>query len=583
MNGGSPRTPSGKDSNLGKGTLLGSLVRRVSRSGKNKEKSSRVKDEGQEPSSSSSLGYRRVTPNVAPSSMYPSSSPPSSSHHERIVWGRPPATSTEGRIIEGIQLVDEGPSQKPGSSHPLRQVQRVSSRSRHRTPREEEKPDLQRRRSIDSLFSSMNVYVPLLPHQDKTSATAAAANGPRRAVSVRVDGSRNNGKPLGRINSISSTPRAKPAQEIAIPPRQSSPFQGTAAWTPECNNSGGYVDSVEEQRLRQAYKGRGAVWAVARGWKRGIVETFEEAEQQTRGFPGPIMRQFESIEEALDYLKAPSSQGIRSQTSEDKVASAGVPFDSVQLQRQHPQQQQQHHYASPEQTHDGAIRRTIKSPATNPFLAEADRNMNGHRSFSTGSTSNNVHTFTSPRFVSQRPPVSRNASSNDARKTTGFLLPPPVISNNSNSSYDSNTAAKTVRVTSIVLCQDLEPSISFYRDVLGFTIDADHRYKGEVVMRHQSTQMASLTLRVRSPTSPSTSKRAPSPSGRIPLSMYRSSIMLNVGHCDMHQLYADISSKLLSFQSNSHSLTTTGSTHGHSRIEEIEIKVRSGVLLRVFR
>lgn len=571
MNGGSPRAPSGKD----KGTLLGSIVRRVSRSGKSKEKASRgTTFEGQEPPSSSSLGYRKVTPNVAPSSMYPSSPP--SAHHERIVWGRPPATSTEGRIIEGIQLVDEGPSQKPGSSHPLRQVQRVSSRNRHRSPREEEKPDLQRRRSIDSLFSSMNVYVPLLPHQDKTSATSAAATGPRRAVSVKVDGTRNS-KPLGRINSISSTPRAKPAQEMAIPPRQSSPFQGSAAWTPERTNGGGYVDRIEEERLRQAYKGKGAVWAVARGWKRGIVETFEEAEQQTRGFPGPIMRQFDSVDEALDYLKAPS-QDVRSQqaaTNGDKETIAGVHFDSEQLQRQH---SQQHHYASPEQTSDAAIRRNIKSPATNPFLAEADRSINSQRSLSTGSPANGVHASTSPRFASQRPSVSRNASSSDTRKTTGFLLPPPIISSSTNASHEFNTTTQGVRVTSIVLCQDLEPCISFYRDVLGFAVDADHRYKGEVVMRHHSAQVVSLTLRVRMPTSPSPSTRTASPSRKIPLSMYRSSIMFNVGHCDMHQLYAEISSKLLSFQSSSHSLTITKTSPNQSRMEELEIKVRSEAL-----
>jgi hypothetical protein len=551
-NGGSPRAFNGKDSSNsgGKNTLMG-LVRRVSRGGKLREKG-RSATSNETPESSS--GYRRVTPNVAPASTYPI--PSSSSRQEILVWGRPPALMGEGRTIEGVELVDEGPSQRPGSSHPLRQVQRISSRGRDRAYIAEEKQELSPRRSIDSLFSSMNAYVPTLPHQDKT--TAKALDIPRRAVSVRVNGQRST--QLGRASSISSTPRAKPAQDVLVsPPRQSSPFQGAASTSLQRSISNSYncgqLDDSEEERMREAFTGKGAVWAVARGWKRGIVATFEEAEQQTRSFPGPVLRQFENVDEAIEFLKTPS---VAVHINGQKENGAGVHFEAAAAVQRRDSRQRQ--ISTPEHVENATnMRRAIKYPATNPFLSNLDRKMSG-RSFSTGSPADGVQPALSPGLLLQGLPNDRNGDA----EASEYLLPSGAISNSQN---EDKTAASTttVSVTSIVMSQDLEICVRFYHAVLGFNVQTDNRYKGEVVMRHNCTQSANLTLRSRAQLSPSPLK-ASSPS-RIPVSMYRSSILLDVGHCDISQLHAGISSRLNTFQTASQDL--------NARIEDVEVKVSS--------
>lgn len=553
----SPKPVNGKEN---RNTFFG-LVRRVSRTGRAreaKENSFRggFGDTGVTAGDHSSAGYRRVTPSTA------AHLPPSSSYsyisnypvsRERIVWGRPPATTTEGRTVEGIELVDEGPLQRAGTSYRLQQqTYRAPSRSmsKERAPSTlpiiestDEKPepaaDLPNRRSIDSLFSSMNVYVPLLPHQDKASTNSSSI--PRRSVSVRVE------KPprrLAKSGSISSTPRAKPALESQMAPNLSSPYQGY--WTGERNSTNNIANILgcEEDQIRQAFRGKGSVWAVARGWKKGIVSTFEEADQQTRDFPGPVLRKFDSVDEAIEFLKTPI-QPIRpsstANSNDDSSTGARFPTSNSPVKRQ-----VSHRITS----NMDSPNRALRGASRNPFLTEAGQK---------DDLTSNSAPFNGSPFL-----LAKEKQGSDVQNGA-FALPLSMIDTHSLSVEQQSM----IGITSIVMCQDLDSCLNFYSKVLGFAIYSNQRQKGEIFMSYKNPSIPNLALRLKGPTSPS---KTCNPS-KIPMSMYRSSILLNLGICDMNKIHAEITSKVLQFQTELQALTVRRASLSQLRVEDIETKV----------
>lgn len=561
----SPKLFNGKEN---KNTLIG-LVRRVSRTGRSREgKDHNLKsglgEAGVTAAEHSSAGYRRVAPSTT---TYSSSSstyiPNYPASRERIVWGRPPATTTEGRTVEGVELVDEGPLQRAGASYRLQQqTYRAASRSKSRDrgstrpviestdERPEPAADLPNRRSIDSLFSSMNVYVPLLPHQDKASTHSSSI--PRRAVSVRVE---RPPKRLVKSGSISSTPRAKPARESQLAANSGSPYQGY--WTGQRSDGSNIADILgsEEDLIRQAFRGKGPVWAVARGWKKGIVATFEEADRQTRDFPGPVLRKFDNVDEAIEFLKTPI-QSIRPGPPAygDDDSSTGPRFATpTSMHRQVSQRA-----ASIADSPGNGAKRALRSPSTNPFLTELGRKEN---------LSSDSAPLKSPFFHTE----AKNGHVLQNGDYIGALALPPSVIGNSSPSAIQQQQHPTVGISSIVMCQDLDACVGFYSKVLDFTIYSDQRQRGEITMSYNNASNPNLTLRLRDPTLPKMATTT-NPS-KIPMSMYRSSFLLNVGDCDMSQLHADISSKLLVFQTEMQALTVRRASLSQLRVENIEIKV----------
>ena len=557
----------------GRSTLLG-LVRKVSRSAKTRDTSNR--NNNGPPSStlaasSSSSGYKRVSPNLAPATAYPSM-PSTSPGKEKIVWGPPPASKTS-RTIEGVELADDGPVGSAAvigneaSTWSSSDKRRTTPRRRHQHQRTlspaSTKMELEGvaeiegaspRRSIDSLLPSMNSHIPLLSYaeRDYTGGMKSSAT-PRRAVSVKVDGPK-----LRDRDSmvVSSTARAKPARESLMPLHFTSPYQGY--WT---NHRSDETEAVDEEitRLRDVFRNKGPLWAVSRGWKKGIFMTFEEAEQQTRNFPGPLMRQFPTVDEAIEFLqsqsakgKSPSSITFAENANHDSANrnAIGTPPPRNGLSRlpSYPR--------SPDKCE---FQRVLRSPSTNPFLAESERLRNASASEAVGgegflnlnrSLSNSI-----PSGNALAVPVQRSLSRDDMNmensnppRTIDLLLPPSILNSttfNTNDSINSNYNKSPPAIAhhqpffsptclSIFYCADLSSSADFYCNTLGFATCADvPLHEDQTLLSYKGARHPSLALRRK--------MSSPSSSNDLPISSTLLAVPLP---SDLQQLHADIALRL---------------------------------------
>ncbi|UZJ51699.1 hypothetical protein CBS101457_001019 [Exobasidium rhododendri] len=569
----------------GRTGLIG-LVRNLSRGGRgkdNRQTGSKYGSGGEIGStaiSTSSNGYKLVTPNRAPSSTYSPASP-HRPNKERIIWGPPPANVNgfTSREVEGVELVDDGPIiidtsspvQSKSKGRHGRQAQNLSpprhavspppiSRNVSATEVTRPSPTLSKRRSIDTLISSLD-FVPRLEPDLKRSSTVGRTNSRRPVAGYKTSGHT-------KMNSITSTARAKPATESPIPVNQTSPFHGY--WPAVRSSNDEIVDDDgddEINKIKERLRGFDSVWTVSRGWKKGIFSSFEEAEQQTRGFPGPIIRQFATVDEAVQFLKSSSSNPMSLANVED-YSSTGARFGA--RSQEHVLQRQLSGQILPADDAKKPLksveRNPFRSPKTNPFLPESDEQSD---------RVNSLDAYTSKGAGNS--PFLRSTQKQYA--TSGLdqdyapLLPPPAIGH-----FDKVTTHSKVNPTSssqvvgsimpIVLCQDIECSVEFYRTIFDLKVAQDQRQHGQVSMAHQDTSRPCLLIRSHTPSPASSSLKT----SVVSSTMYRSCIALEQGHCDLEQLHATMTRRVADFQSHPQLPTAPRSSQSEVRVEEMEWK-----------
>jgi hypothetical protein len=69
--------------------------------------------------------------------------------------------------------------------------------------------------------------------------------------------------------------------------------------------------SPERKADGNASSDRRSTWAVARGWRTGLYASYDEAHVQINGFPGPLIRQFDSRHEASEWLASGAAKAQR--------------------------------------------------------------------------------------------------------------------------------------------------------------------------------------------------------------------------------------------------------------------------------
>ena len=458
------------------------------------------------------------------------------------MWGPPPANvdASTSRTVEGITLADYGPQpvSKPGTSPPPYSSSlpvapgRTSSKEKATqgtstsTPMPTPTP-LTDRRSIDSLFSSMDLPGPLASTSHERRFSTMRAGAPQRSASCKVK---------GHSATISSTTRAKPARESVIPLHQSSPYNGY--WTTGRSSSTDEEWETEEgYRMREKFKNCKSVWTVSRGWKKGIFSSFEEAEQQTRGFPGPVIRQFNTVDEAMRFLKTSLSQpGQTKATAEEN----GAPLNKPMLRQ-----------SSDTSATKENVRQRLKSPQTNPFLVESHApETHAHAN---GSLSPASALFSSPYLSPKHSPRRGEGDRSRGRAASSSPMPLPPRSSSQLERKRTNELGIGVTTTSLVVCQDLDKSVAFYCDVLRFRVLEDQRGLGQVMLGVLDSHRPCLLLRsaIAQPTS------------------HRSTVVVDQGHCDMAGLYAETARSVLHFES-----TTSGVQRGACRVDGVQVKVR---------
>lgn len=138
--------------------------------------------------------------------------------------------------------------------------------------------------------------------------------------------------------AISSTTRAKPAFDSTKTVGYSSPYSppligkrmtgrgGPSSNSSTTNSSAPHGASIapedvagkgriipkdalsnvhDHMRARQELIGAGPFFSVQRGWKKGVYTSRAEAERQIKDFPGPLLKEFDELDEALSFLTAP--------------------------------------------------------------------------------------------------------------------------------------------------------------------------------------------------------------------------------------------------------------------------------------
>ncbi|CEH12350.1 RIBONUCLEASE H1 [Ceraceosorus bombacis] len=198
------------------------------------------------------------------------------------------------------------------------------------------------RRSFDSLVSVTGTQAEMAPsytqgtaepmHQRgharrKTATDRQALDPPSGAVAYSPSSSR---------GLISSTTRGRPAREgSAVPTSSAYP---TGYWAPPpyayatAQNGGEHGISLgdemdamlssEARERREALRGHSPpFFAVRRGWRKGIYTEEDEASRQTQNFPGPIVKRFESADEAVAFVCAPTNPSKPSFTRKDSSDS----------------------------------------------------------------------------------------------------------------------------------------------------------------------------------------------------------------------------------------------------------------------
>ncbi|KAN0061100.1 hypothetical protein ACQY0O_006835 [Thecaphora frezii] len=178
-------------------------------------------------------------------------------------------------------------------------------------------------------YSSLN-YIP--PPDNRPRRTKTATH--RRAQqSYDLLGSTNaNGKLQNRAAQLplrASRSDESLAVEAAEPPKLQSTARGAPSGPPaygsplpttspyivkspklDADQNGAsveydYLQNVKDHmRANADLIGNGPFFSVQRGWKKGIYTSRAEADKQIRNFPGPIIKTFENLDEAITFLKS---------------------------------------------------------------------------------------------------------------------------------------------------------------------------------------------------------------------------------------------------------------------------------------
>lgn len=165
-------------------------------------------------------------------------------------------------------------------------------------------------RSFDSLVGSTDSTAAGAYPQQRTPSESPPQYAYMSARSPPAAGATG----LTRKPTISSTTRGKPAADIPLANVTSTGFPA-GYWPPSAvraaadKDDGAGLLSEEELRRRARERdelvGRGPYWSIQRGWSKGVVNTLDEANRRTRGFPGPIVRYFpqDQLDEALEFYR----------------------------------------------------------------------------------------------------------------------------------------------------------------------------------------------------------------------------------------------------------------------------------------
>lgn len=159
--------------------------------------------------------------------------------------------------------------------------------------------------------------------------------------------------------AISSTTRAKPAFDAPLNVAYSSPYSpplmgkritgrnGPTTSNGTSNNTNSSVNGTstssediidkgriipkdalsnvhDHMRARQELIGAGPFFSVQRGWKKGVYTSRAEAERQIKDFPGPLLKEFEELDEALSFLVAPPKPAPKSWNSPFDDEESGI-------------------------------------------------------------------------------------------------------------------------------------------------------------------------------------------------------------------------------------------------------------------
>lgn len=518
-------------------------------------------------SSSSSAGYR----NLSPGSTSKANGRPgvTASTHEHTVWGPPPVMKTS-RTIEGIELMDKntpvivnGQSSSESSSSsnaglsPRKssiQQRRVSTRAPYRTispipipndiqelPEIESPERLQPRRSIDSLLPTTHSHIPLPAYSELEFPSRLDEGTLQRTSSMPKI------SPKGHQRhslSISSTARAKPAREVSSSDTFSSPYQGF--WTVHRNDEDESEGVSEANRMRELFKeSKGPLWAVSRGWKKGIFLTFDEAEKQTRNFPGPLIRQFANVDEAIEFLEL-SSKSPAITTDEDK--DHATRFASTALRK--PAFQRQLSLQSTNQS-NSELNRVLRSPSTNPFLSRAE---NLQSPWGASRSASHAILPGTPLLVSieRAEQHKMKSAEGEISSDNGFLTPRSTM---------EHERLIAPSITTIFSCQDLDVSIDLYTKAMAFRVLENARQEEQVSLIYKDAQQASLTLR---------KNQSHLENEAMPLRT--SSCMITMSSLEVEELHSSITQSLKDMQQMSafpHKCVLSG----------IDVKVRVEVLL----
>ncbi|EPQ28433.1 uncharacterized protein PFL1_04259 [Pseudozyma flocculosa PF-1] len=109
---------------------------------------------------------------------------------------------------------------------------------------------------------------------------------------------------------LQSTARGAPSgpPPYGSPPPMTSPYlvkspQAPAAEAASSTGDDPLQNIKDHMRANADLIGNGPFYSVQRGWKKGIYMSRAEADRQIRNFPGPVIKTFENLDEAIAFLK----------------------------------------------------------------------------------------------------------------------------------------------------------------------------------------------------------------------------------------------------------------------------------------